>query len=304
MRKVCIFLLALIVLSSCTKKERLLNIAKRDAKEMIEKEAMDPANFNKDIRLDEITPVYGSDSLCILYLNVKLKNLLGVEVVQRVEFIHFGDFWYRHTPDEDLGETTIFLPEESFSTEKKGMIYENYHYDDAIYYRAAFSLNKMNKEGNLDKPIKTGFWELGTYKDGFKEDTGSNYLSLSSYEGVEKNSESKVKAELIVDKNDIYFKVLKKSLGHFSPFTSYGDYAISIEKSDGKTCGPWTFFVTDKGIMPSKKRKDEINGVIKKLLEEEGKITIMATVDNFLVKSKLRFKMNLVGYLEAEKYLK
>lgn len=69
MKRLIVYLLVFSALTACTKKDRLLSKAKNDAKEMIEKKAMDPAYFNSDIRLDEITPVYGSDSLCILYLN-------------------------------------------------------------------------------------------------------------------------------------------------------------------------------------------------------------------------------------------
>lgn len=199
MKRVIIYLLVVFTLSACTNKDRLLSKAKKDAKEMVEKKAMEPANFNKNISLDEITPIYSSDSLCILYLSVKFKNLFGVDVTQRVEFVHFGDCWFVHAPDEDKKETTIFLPEELYEKEKKGKIYENYQYDDALYYRAALYMNKQNEEGELDIPITTGLWELGEYMDEYNKQTGRKYLLLSSSNGVEKGSDSDVKAELIVD---------------------------------------------------------------------------------------------------------
>lgn len=302
MKRILVYLLIVFSLTACTKKERLLTKAKKDAKEMIKEHAMDPANFNNDIRLDEITPVYESDSLCILYLNIKLKNLLGIEVTQRTEFVHFGDIWFMHSPDKDKGEETVFLPEDSFVKEKEGKIYEHYQYDDAIYYRAALFLDKMNKEGNLDIPIKTGLWELHHYKNGYNEDTGSNYLSLESFSCVEKDSKDDVKAELIVNNTEIYFVLWRKLLGSYSVASNDGNFTIKIEGSEGENYGPWTFRKTDKGIVPSK-NKEEIIEKMKHLLEKESIITVTTHNDGFWRKSRLKFKMNVAGYNEAKKFI-
>lgn len=303
MKRVIIYLLVVFTLSACTNKDRLLSKAKKDAKEMVEKKAMEPANFNKDISLDEITPIYSSDSLCILYLSVKFKNLLGVDVTQRVEFVHFGDCWFVHAPDEDKKETTIFLPEELYEKEKKGKIYENSQYDDALYYRAALYMNKQNEEGELDIPITTGLWELGEYMDEYNKQTGHKYLLLSSSNGVEKGSDSDVKAELIVDNNEIYFNFLKKVLSSYSPVTSYGDIKISIEHSSGEKYGPWTFLVAKKGVVLPKNKKEQTEA-LRQLLKKEGKMTLMVRVDNFLIKSSFKFLMNVKGYNEAINYLR
>ena len=269
---------------------------------MIEKKAMDPAYFNSDIRLDEITPVYESDSLCILYLNVKLKNALGIEVTQRAEFVHFGDYWFMHTPN-DKEETTVFLPKESFSNEKKGKIYENYQYDDAIYYRAALYLNKMNNDGNQNIPINTGMWELHNCKNGYNEEIGTNYLSLESFSCIEEGSNDDVKAEIIVDKNEIYFVLWRKLLGSYSVSSNDGNFTVIIEDSDGGNYGSWIFRKTDKGIIPSKNKK-EIIEKLKQILEKESIVTVSTHNDGFWRRSKIRFKMNFAGYNNARRYLK
>lgn len=301
MKHFLVYLLIVSALTSCTKKDRLLSKAKSDAKEMIAEKAMDPAYFNSDIRLDEITPVYGSDSLCILYLNVKLKNVLGIEVTQRAEFVHFGDYWFMHTPD-DKEETTVFIPKESFSEERKGKMYENYQYDDAIYYRAALYLNKMNHDGDLNIPINTGMWELHNYKNGYNEDTGSNYLSLESFSCIEENSKDDEKAEIIVDNNEIYFVLWKKLLGSYSKSSYYGNISVIIEDSEGGKYGPWAFRNTDKGIIPSKSKK-EIVEKINLIFEKESIITVSTHSDGFWKRS-IKFKMNLAGYNNARRFLK
>lgn len=303
MSRVCFFLFVLFVLSSCTKKDRLVSKAKSDAKEMIEKKKMDPDNFNHDIRLEDMTPVYSSDSLCILYLDIKHKNALGIDITQKAEFVHFGDGWFLHAPDVDKDETTIYLPEEMFAKEKKGKIYENFSYDDAIYYRAALYYNKMMEDGTLEIPIKTGLWELKNYKNDYNEDTNSKYLLLSSYDAVEKNKESDVKAELIVDKDGIYFRFLKKRiLSDYSPIADYGEHVVNIENSSGKTYGPWYFRATDDKFIPSKNKKEIIEGM-QELLQKGDNITIMLRVDNLWIKSSFRFRMNLTGYNDAKNYL-
>lgn len=302
MKGLIVFLLVFSALTACTKKDRLLSKAKNDAKEMIEKKAMDPAYFNSDIRLDEITPVYESDSLCILYLNVKLKNALGIEVTQRAEFVHFGDYWFMHTPN-DKEETTVFLPKESFSNEKKGKIYENYQYDDAIYYRAALYLNKMNNDGNQNIPINTGMWELHNCKNSYNEETGTNYLSLESFSCIEEGSNDDVKAEIIVDKNEIYFVLWRKLLGSYSVSSNDGNFTVIIEDSDGGNYGSWIFRKTDKGIIPSKNKK-EIIEKLKQILEKESIVTVSTHNDGFWRRSKIKFKMNFAGYNNARRYLK
>ena len=72
-------------------------------------------------------------------------------------------------------------------------------YDDAIYYRAAFFMNEMNKDGRYDIPIKTGLWKLCNKKNSYNEDTGSNCLSLCSFYCVEEDRKDDVKVELVVD---------------------------------------------------------------------------------------------------------
>ena len=61
MKRTTILILICLFLVSCSKKGRLLSQAKRDAKEMIEKKAMEPETFNRDIRLEDIMPVYEGD---------------------------------------------------------------------------------------------------------------------------------------------------------------------------------------------------------------------------------------------------
>lgn len=295
-------LFVLFVFSSCTKKDRLVSKAKSDAKEMIEKKRMDPDNFNRDIRLEDMTPVYSSDSLCILYLDIKHKNALGIDITQKAEFVHFGDGWFLHAPDGDKDETTIYLPEEMFAKEKNGKMYEEFSYDDAIYYRAALYYNKRMDDGSLEIPIKTGFWELRNYKNDYNEDTKSKYLLLSSYDGAEKNKESDVKAELIVDKDGIYFRFLKKMLGDYSPIADYGEHIVRIENSNGETSGPWYFRATDNNFVPLKNKK-EIIEKLQELLLNGDKVTIMLRVDNFWIKSNFRFRMNLAGFDEAKVHL-
>ena len=304
MKKIVVVLFIALAFMACSQKDRLRNKAISDAKEMIEKEAMKPERFAQDIRLEDITTVYESDSLCILNITTKNKNLLGMEVSQRLEFVHFGNSWFVHTPDNK--ETPIYLTKEVFENEKKGKIYENYQYDDAIYYRAALYLNKMYGNGSLSIPLKTGLWELENNKDDFKKDTDCNYLLLRSYEGVEESDKykseekdiSKEEAELFVSKDDIYFRIIGKSM------LFWYNRTCLINHSNGESYGPWPICEKDEKIMPSKNKKD-ISDKIRHFLEEEGTMTIIIQHTHlFGTKSKHTFKMNLVGYNEASRFLK
>ena len=87
MKRVIIYLLVVFTLSACTNKDRLLSKAKKDAKEMVEKKAMEPANFNKNISLDEITPIYSSDSLLPLS---PIIELFSVNIEMRSVFRSFA----------------------------------------------------------------------------------------------------------------------------------------------------------------------------------------------------------------------
>ncbi len=303
MRNFYLVLLALIVLTSCSKKDRLLSQAKRDAKEMIEKEAMEPEYFNRNLRLEDITPVYNSDSLSILYLTIRYNNNLGMDVSQRAEFVHFGDRWFLHYPDKDKGESTIFFPYDSFDEEKSGTLYENYQYDDAIYYRAAFFMNEMNKDGRYDIPIKTGLWKLCNKKNSYNEDTGSNCLSLCSFYCVEEDRKDDVKVELVVDNTKIYFILWRKMLGSYSMASNDGNFTIELEDSEGNPYGPWLFRKTDKGIIPAK-NKENITKEMWRLLEKESVITVLSRNDGFWRRSRVRFKMNFAGYNEAKRHLR
>ena len=140
----------------------------------------------------------------------------------------------------------------------------------------------MTEDGSLEIPIKTGLWELSNYKNDYNEDTNSKYLLLSSFAAVEKNKESDVKAELIVDKDGVYFRFLKRILGDYSPIANYGEHTVNIENSNGETYGPWCFRATDNNFVPSKNKKVIIES-LQELLKKGDNITIMLRVDNFWI---------------------
>ena len=310
MNKVVVLFITLVFFA-CTPKDKLQRRAISDAKNMIEKMAKEPVNFDSDIRLEDIKPVYGSDSLCILFLKIKHQNLIGMDINQRIEFVHFGNRWFYHFPDEK--DAPIYLTNEFFEKNKKGKIYENFKYDNAIYYRAALYLNKLSKEDSLLIPLRTGLWELDNYTDDSPKQTGSNYLLLRSCDGVgfcdnvsagdwiPKKSEEQ--AELIVDKDEICFRIL----GGASLWL-WNNSVCFIESSNGELYGPWPVSeknkMFDKRIVPSKNKKDMYDK-IRLLLEEEGIITV--TFQHSLIMrgtQKYKFKMNLVGYKEASRFLK
>lgn len=295
MKRFLVCLLVVLTLTACTKKDRLLSKAKSDAKEMIEKLAKDPDNFDIDIHLEDITPVYESDSLCILYLKIKHQNAFGMDINQRIEFVHFGDFWFYHSPNDK--DAPVYLTKEFLEENKKDKIYENYKYDDAIYYRAALYCNKMSEDSSLSIPLKTGMWELENNEENTPQSPEGNHLVLCSYKSFKDSKKSEDKAELIVNKNDIY---IRTSIGLW-----FGRNCTCIIKhSNGQSYGPWPIHEKDKRIMPSKNKKD-INNKIRLLLEEEGTMNIIVQHPLFMGGiRKYIFNMNLMGYKEARKFLK
>lgn len=295
MKRFLVCLLIALALTACTKKDRLLSKAKSDAKEMIEKMANDPDNFDKDIRLEDITPVYESDSLCILNLKIKHQNIIGIDINQRVEFVHFGNQWFYHSPNDE--DEPVYLTKEFIEKTKKDKIYENYKYDDAIYYRAALYCNKMSEDSSLSIPLITGLWELENNEDNSPQGPEGNHLVLCSYKSFKDGKKSDDKVELIVNKNDIY---IRTSIGLWF----WHNCTCIINHSNGLSYGPWPIHEKDKRIMPSKNKKD-INDKIRLLLEEEGTMTII--VQHSLIMGdtrKYEFYMNLVGYKEARRFLK
>ena len=89
----------------------------------------------------------------------------------------------------------------------------------------------------------------------------------------------------------------------FSIASNDGTFTLYVEESSGESYGPWLFRKTDKGIVPSKNKK-QIVEQMKKILEREGIITIKSHNDGFWWKSRIKFKMNLAGYNEAKRLLK
>jgi len=284
-----------LILIACSPKEKLQNRAISDAKNMIEKMANDPDNFDIDIRLEDITPVYESDSLCILNLKIKHQNSFGMDINQRIEFIHFGNLWFSHSPDDK--DAPVFLSKEFLEKNKKGKIYENFTYDDAIYYRAALYCNKMSEDGSLFIPLRTGLWDLENNEDDSPNDPDGNHLVLRSYECFKDGEKSEDKAEIVVSKKDIYLSI-SNSLWIWHNCT------CSINHSNGMSYGPWPIHEEDKRIMPSRNKKD-INDNIRLLLEEEGTMTIIIQHSLLMGETrKYEFNMNLAGYKEASRFLK
>ena len=87
---------------------------------------------DKDAKLENINTVFSNDSLCILHVNVKSKNGLGVEVTNKVEYLFLSQGGKFYEAFQDLEKDSIYISEPTLKKICKGTFYENLDYGNAI----------------------------------------------------------------------------------------------------------------------------------------------------------------------------
>lgn len=308
MKKRYIYLLLSISLlfGSCTKEAKIVRDSKTKAKEWFESKKHDPAFLEADVKLNDMETVYSSDSLCILYLKIAGKFTTSEETKYVIEFVSFDEVWVSHGIDSDAKDEVVYFSKEEFEKNKRGKMYENYSYDDAIFYRAALLYNSTQSESDEEVfsyiPMPTGMWERGLFQDDYGKMTKNGYIKLRA-KAEKKNDEKKYWADLIVTKDDIFFMLWRKSYSGLDIASEDGNFTVTIETSQKEKIGPLTFRSNDKkGIFLSQRDKSKVS-VIRNLLEKEKTFTVYARNDGFWSRGQFRIKFRSKGYNDAMKYI-
>lgn len=305
MKKVLLSMALICVLMSvsCSKSHKLEKAARESSVALMRELAKDPTS----IQISDQETAYSNDSLCILRMNFKGKNGLGMETSTQIEYVYLVSNGVAYEAKQELDEDSIYLSPEVFEKQKVGKIYENLNYDDGIRYRAAVLVNSTgravgDKENNVEVkipvPTGTGAWQLRFYKDQFNKETNDKYLLLMG-RGVFSNSAttgSRMTAILYCDNSEFAFK--------FIEYDSYvvkdeGRVTMDIRDSEGKIHYNLYFWNNSNGNISSFVSGEELMNIIKK----GGVISVSATCGEYS-RSQYIFDLDVSGFENAIKYVR
>ena len=302
-----LFLFALIGIVSCS--ENLADKLESQARENLTSKIKN-VNADKEIgKIENIKTVYATDSLCILHYDVKGKLNIGIsdgknmDLTMSAEYIFLSNDGKLYEASQLLSEDSVYVSKTTFDKIKKGMIYENLSYDEAIMYRAIMYINDSGQvvgdedaEVNIPNPMGTGLWELDIYNDEFGEATNKKYLRLTG-KGTFNNSAAtgeRLSVHLFVDKDEIYFRFVEYDS---SVVKEDGFCDMKIKDSNGDV-HVLSFRCTEDGFINP--FSDESADELKKIIEMEGVMSVSAEIsDEYSSSSTYTFKLYLDGYSKA-----
>lgn len=260
---------------------------------------------DKDAKLESTKTVFSNDSLCILHVNVKSKNGLGVDVTNKVEYLFLSQDGKFYEAFQDLDDDSVYISEPTLKKISKGTFYEDLDFANAILYRTAIYINSNGREvGNPDAefsipiPTGTGLWELDAFDDEFGDKTNEKYIRLTG-KGVFSNSAAtneKLIVHLFLDKERISFRLIE-----------YGSHVVKedteicyfkIKDGDGEIHRMMFWAMSNGYIEPFKTQTDEF----KEIIEKEGELAIVVEFSNYSQRS-YQFKLKLDGLKKAMSYL-
>lgn len=263
---------------------------------------------NDDFKVENAKTVFLNDSLCILHMDIISKNKLGGEVTERTEYLFFSQNGIYYESFHNLDNDSIYVSQQTLQKIKKGTIYENLSYEDAIAYRSLLQIDFNGREvGNSDSefwlplPTGTGLWVLDSFTDEFGDKTSHKYLRIVG-NGTFSNSaatNSDLIAALYVDKDEIYFKFIE----YGSSVVKDKEYCrIKIKDSEG-IIHNFKFYCYKSGRIKLEDNKNkQYSKELKDLMELEGIISVNAVMGKYS-QSDYKFKLNINGYKKALTYL-
>ncbi|MBR3477729.1 MAG: hypothetical protein IKH43_01335 [Bacteroidaceae bacterium] len=176
-------------------------------------------------KIENLDAVYSNDSLCILHLNVILNGSDRIEEEwhqgEYVLYSYNGKLYEAIHDLNDLNEERVFLSQEELNSEKKGKIYEDLDYPNALLYRSILLINtsgnevgKKDVKVSLPTPTGTGLWKLNYLIDEFGDETTEKYISLNGKGEYSNNSsiEEKLDVILYVDTGMCSFKLFENGI--------------------------------------------------------------------------------------------
>lgn len=305
-----IMLLVYCVMVSCSQSSRLESAAKKQMKATLKEEATDLAN----LKFSNLKTVFCDDSLCIIHVDITLKNLLDMELKHRSEYIFIRSHGknYEAYQGIDNEEAGIFISPEKYDKTKKGTIYESLPYESGMRYLAVRYVNSNGREAgvhdgekfSIPVPTGTGSWLLKSYKDEFGGESANKYLALMG-SGVFSNSattDSEMTACLFIDKDYSFtFKLIEYNSNVVKSDDSY-DYRI--KDSIGEVYEMTLYNSDESGQMNSLISEDK--ETMKNILEKGGIIIISVRErrsSRYSAPDTYLFKMDVTGFEKAMSYL-
>lgn len=214
-----LFFLLLIVLSfaSCSRASKVAAEAEKTMTQLFKEIAKVP----ESVKVDGIETKFSDDSLCILNANFTAKNGLGNESTSKYEYIYLVSQGQAYEAYGEIGDDDVYIKPEEFDREKKGKIYENLPYEQAIRHLASVKVitsgravgDQERNDVDIPMSLNTGLWEKRQYTDSFNEKTDDSYLVLKA-KGAFSNSAtngSEMTALLFVSEYDISLRLVEYS---------------------------------------------------------------------------------------------
>ena len=310
MKKSSIIFTALIALLmvGCSQSSKTSSEARTSMEALVKELARNP----ESVKIENVNTVYGNDSLSILHFDFTAKNGLGIESTEKMEYVYLIQGNNKYEAIHELGDDKIFVDNPTLDKMKKGNIYQDLDYDNALRYLAATYINGNGRvvgdksrehEVNISVPTGTGSWELKAYSDSFGDDTDSKYLVLMG-NGVFSNSatmNSSLKALLFIDGDSFSFRLFEYD--HSPVKDDDAVYYTQIKDSEGVV---HDFNLWNSGqsgqIGPVRNLQEDYKELVN-ILNKGGEITVIMHY-NYYGESDYRFKMNVDGFNKAIKFLK
>lgn len=306
MRKFYLIMLVCIFLASCSEQPKAVLESK--AKETFKISFDKMTEQDKDVKIENIKTVFSNDSLCILHIDVKSKNGLGVDVASKLEYLFTTHNGKCYEAFQNLDKDSIYVSEPTLKKLSQGMIYGNLGFEEATLYRSVMFINSKGREvGNNDAdfclpiPTGTGLWELDMYADDFGDKTSEKYLRLT---GMGKFSNSAATNEdmvvlLFVDKESENIRIVEYGTSVVKE-REYYDFKIKDSKGDIHNL---RFFGSDDGYIGPSKFAKGCSEEFRKIIEMEGVISVNAKLDSEYRHDEYQFKLNLDGFKKAYTFL-
>ncbi len=264
------------------------------------------AKVPESVKVDGIETKFSDDSLCILNANFTAKNGFGNETTTKYEYIYLISQEQAYEAYGEIGDDDVYIKPEEFDREKKGKIYENLPYEQAIRHLASVKVitsgravgDKENKDVDIPMSLNTGLWEKKQYTDSFHEKTDDSYLVLKA-KGAFSNSAtngSEMTALLFVSEYDISLRLVEYS----SSLVKDDElYTLMVKTPDEEVHYFW-LRNNYNGDMTFSSYLGEGESGFRKLLEQGGVLTCMIEEQTrYGTPSKYYFKLRVNGYNEA-----
>lgn len=292
----------LLVIASCSKASKIRTEAETAMTQLFKEVAKVP----ESVVVDEIETKFSDDSLCILNANFTAKNGLGHASTTKYEYIYLVSKGQAYEAYDEVGANDIFIAPEDYEKEKKGKIYEELAYEQAIRHLASVKvMTEGRMAGDKDRndvvipmTLETGLWDKRQFSNSFNEKTDESFLLLTA-KGVFSNSAttgSEMTALLFVTDDYISLRLVEYSSSLVKDDESY---TLRV-KDKNEVVHYFRLYNSYSGDMTFSSYRGEGEDGFRKLLEEGGALVcMMQEEDSYSTPSQYYFKLHVDGYNKA-----